>query len=216
MRHTEDGVHRRTNFVAHVREKLRLCLGGGDGRFLGGYKFCFHHLEFGNILRDSVHISGFPIRIFYNSPKSMSPSDPSINWAFIREGRIEDVSLSLNSIAECLPSDFGGGFITLFRVGEELFEPISIIRTWNVSENCGPAGGGVVPSGAVQGDVPVTCFGEFQRSLREEVGTAKFFLTLPKKILCRPAFRNILLQGDHIPWSARRIPEQRESDTGNN
>src|SRR5215469_1790073 len=207
MRHTEDGVHRCTNFVAHIGEEFRLRFRGAFGLFLGSYKFCFHHLEFGNFLGNSVHISGFPIRIFYDSPKSMSPNDPSIDWAFIRKNSIVDVSVCLNSIAECLPSDFGGGFVTPFRVGEEFFEPISIIRTWDVSENCGPARRGVVVSRAVERNVPISCLREFQSGFSEEVCTTKFFLTLSKKILCRPAFRNVLLQSRHVLWPIGRVPK---------
>jgi len=70
----------------------------------------------------------------------MAPSDLSIYRAFVRKDGIVDVGFPLDRIAKCFPRGISSGLVSRFGVGEELIEPISVIGTWNVAEECDPSG----------------------------------------------------------------------------
>src|SRR5215475_2664783 len=134
MRHSKDRIHRRANLMAHVGQKLRLRFGRIDSRFLSSYKFGFELLEFGNVLRHSVHIGRLSLPIPYDLPESMHPGNSSIYRPLVGKDRVVDTRLSFDCSAEQIPRCFGGNRITLFGMCKEIIQSVSTILIWDVTK----------------------------------------------------------------------------------
>ncbi len=88
VREADDGVHRRADLVAHVRQELALGLRGFLGLLLGQAQFRFQLLEIGDVLIDAIHVGRFSIGILHHVPHGMDPDKAPVDGTPVGEGRV--------------------------------------------------------------------------------------------------------------------------------
>ncbi len=84
----DDGVHRRADLVAHVREEHGLHLGGSFRRFFGSEQFRFHLLERGDVLIDTIHEADLAILAPHQRSGGVQPHNASIGRPLVSVDRV--------------------------------------------------------------------------------------------------------------------------------